>query len=456
MDYELGQLIDLSKFQNLFDLIYETTGIPSGLIDPNGNILTKAGWRDICTKFHRVNPKTRARCVDSDKSIFELFNEDKELTFRKCQNGLIDIGIPIIIKGKPLATLFQGQFFIEEPDLDFFANQGRQFGFDEVEYLKALKEIPIISQEKIKSIMSLLSHFASIMAEMGLKQLELIETNKRLLEQNEMIKENEKLKIDFFTNISHELRTPVNVIYSAIQVVNSNLGEGDNQKKTLKRYSHIIKQNCCRLIRLTNNLIDVTRIDANFIGLNPSECNIVEVVEDIVLSVAEFTKSKDIELIFDTEIEEKNIFCDVDKIERILLNLISNSIKFINGRGTINVNIFDREEYILISVKDTGIGIPREKHEAIFKRFIRGDELLARSTEGSGIGLSLCKAFVEMHGGEITLESEPGKGSEFRFTIPLDIKGKYNLNINKIEKQSRTNNIEKIAIEFSDIYKMHV
>lgn len=455
MDYELGQLIDLSKFQRLFEFIYETTGIPSGLIDFKGQVLTQTGWRDMCTKFHRVNPVTRDRCIDSDKDIFKENILDGNYLIHKCKNGLMDMGVPIIIRGKCLAMMFQGQFFIEEPDLNFFVNQGRQFGFDEIEYIKALKEIPIISQEKIKSIMSLLSHFASIMAEMGLKQLELIETNKKLLEQNEMIKENEKLKIDFFTNISHELRTPVNVIYSAIQVVNSNLGDGDNQKKILKRYSHIIKQNCYRLIRLTNNLIDVTRIDANFIGLNTVECNIVEVVEDIALSVAEFTKSNDIELIFDTEIEEKTIFCDVDKIERILLNLISNSIKFINGKGTINVNIFDRGEYILISVKDTGIGIPREKHEAIFKRFIRGDEFLARSTEGSGIGLSLCKAFVEMHGGEISLDSEPGKGSEFRFTIPLDIKGKYNLNINKIEKQSRTNNIEKIAIEFSDIYKMH-
>lgn len=456
MDYELQQLIDLSKFKTLFNLIYETTGVPSGLVDFEGNILVQTGWRDICTKFHRVNPYTKARCMESDKFVFKSIAEKEKILIRKCQNGLMDIGMPITIRNKQLATLFQGQFFMEEPNIDFFINQAKRFGFDEEEYIKALKEVPVIPKERIQSIITLVAQFASIIVDMGLKQLELIESNKKLTEQNEKIKENEKLKLDFFANISHELRTPVNVIFSAAQVMDKNLDDSQwfNQKNTLNRYSHIIKQNCYRLIRLTNNLIDVTKIDANFINLNLTKCNIVEVVEDIVLSVVEFTKSKGIELIFDTESEEKIIFCDVDKIERIMLNLISNAIKYNNDNGAIKVSVFDIENGVLISVKDNGTGISEDKQKTIFNRFVRGEELLVRSAEGSGIGLSLCRDFVEMHGGTISVRSTPGKGSEFKFSLPSKIDEKQVIENDEADKQGKPNNIEKVAIEFSDIYKI--
>lgn len=264
--------------------------------------------------------------------------------------------------------------------------------------------------------------------------------------------EYDRFRTDFFANISHELRTPINVILGTLQLMELKFKELFNEnEKSSKKHLKTMKQNCYRLVRLIDNLIDVTKIDAGYFEIHLSNCNIVSVVEEITLSVAGYIENKGISLLFDTEMEEKIIACDKDKIERIMLNLISNAIKFTNSGGDISVNILERNDNVVISVKDTGIGIPKEKQQLIFDRFIQVDKSLTRNKEGSGIGLSLVKALVEMHGGKVFLESEIDMGSEFSFEIPmkqlLDSEAVYvnnNLNANS--------NIEKIHIEFSDIY----
>ncbi|MBZ9686601.1 PAS domain-containing sensor histidine kinase [Clostridium estertheticum] len=264
--------------------------------------------------------------------------------------------------------------------------------------------------------------------------------------------EYDRFRTDFFANISHELRTPINVILGTIQLMDLKFKDlfKENEKKS-RGYLKTMKQNCYRLVRLINNLIDVTKIDAGYFEIHLSNCNIVSVIEEITLSVAEYVENNGVSLLFDTEMEEKIIACDKDKIERIMLNLISNAIKFTNPGGSISVNIFEGKDNVVISVKDTGIGIPKEKLDLIFDRFIQVDKSLTRNKEGSGIGLSLVKALVEMHGGKMFLESEINVGSEFSFELPIkqlpDNEVVYvNSNFNA------NSNIEKINIEFSDIY----
>jgi PAS domain S-box len=275
-----------------------------------------------------------------------------------------------------------------------------------------------------------------------------------LIQSNEKLKELDKLKSDFLSTISHELRTPLNLILSTLQLTNLNMDKITNldfDKDKFKKHNGIMKQNCYRLLRLVNNLIDVTKIDAGYFNINLSNNNIVNVVEEITLSVAEYIESKGISLLFDTDIEERIMACDPDKMERIMLNLIANAVKFTEAGGNIFVNIQDLGESISISVKDTGIGISKEKQELIFERFIQIDTSLTRSKEGSGIGLSLVKSLVEMHKGNIKVESEPNKGSEFIITLPV-----YKIDENdgaiKTYGYNIQENIEKIHIEFSDIY----
>lgn len=265
--------------------------------------------------------------------------------------------------------------------------------------------------------------------------------------------EYDKLKTEFFSNISHELRTPINVILGIIQLseyyYKNNLVE-DNIKK-MEKYNEIMKQNCYRLVRLVNNLIDITKIDSGYLPICLKNCDIVSYVEDITLSVKDYIESKGINLVFDTDVEEKVLAYDSDKIERIILNLISNAIKYTQEGGSIFVNINDQGDSIVISVRDTGIGIPEDKQKLVFERFVQVDKSLSRNREGSGIGLSLVKSLTQMHGGEVWLKSTYGVGSEFFVKLPVrlvddDCTADNSANLISNEK------IEKIKIEFSDIY----
>ncbi|MDP4144982.1 MAG: ATP-binding protein [Bacillota bacterium] len=276
-------------------------------------------------------------------------------------------------------------------------------------------------------------------------------------EKNRLLKEimeYDQLKSEFITNISHELRTPINVILSTLQLMElkgTTMNQLLNDEKS-EHYIKMMKQNCYRLVRLTNNLIDITKIEAGFSELDLHNYNAVQVIEDITLSVAEYAMSKGLELIFDTNTEEKVMAFDADKLERIMLNLLSNAVKFSKTEGKISVYFQDNNDTISITVKDTGIGIPQDKQEIIFERFRQVDRSLSRKNEGSGIGLSLVKSLVELHEGTISVQSAYGKGTEFIIELPvklidegMNIKPKFN---------NSHDPVQKTKMEFSDIYTL--
>lgn len=278
---------------------------------------------------------------------------------------------------------------------------------------------------------------------------ECIESAKRL----EEIMEYDKMRTEFIANISHELRTPLNVILSSNQMCDFLVNAQTQSKPVegIKKYIGMTKQNCYRLLRLTNNLIDITKIDSGYLNSQFVKGDIVNFIEGVTMSVVTFAESKGITIIFDTQIEEKNISFDSDKIERIMLNLLSNAIKFTPPNGLVYVNIYDYFDKISISVKDTGVGIPEEKMPDVFKRFVQLDKSFSRANEGSGIGLALVKSLVDMHKGSISLNSEIGKGSEFIVTIPAYL-DETKVEEKKLIKCSAEEKIERVKIEFSDIY----
>lgn len=268
----------------------------------------------------------------------------------------------------------------------------------------------------------------------------------------ELKKKEDNMKNEFFTNISHELRTPINVIYSALQVENDYLKNDKNNEPVIK-YNKIIRQNCLRLIRLINNIIDVTRIGTNFFKPNFRIENIVAVIEDISMSIVEYVDSKKMKLIFDTEIEEAYVSCDSDLIEKIMLNILSNAVKYGKEGGSIEIYICQSNyNSISISIKDDGIGIPDEMKDKVFDRFLKVDTSLSRKTEGSGIGLSLVKQLVELHHGTISFNSKINCGTEFIITFPI-LEG-FEEVCATIEKpvNYEKNIIDSAEIEFSDIY----
>jgi len=286
---------------------------------------------------------------------------------------------------------------------------------------------------------------------------ELIKANKELaIQKQEKIKLTSELNIaskaqgEFLVNISHELKTPLNIIFSIAQLfdVYCKGGSLDDNRNSIIEYIESIKQNSYRLSKLINNIVDLSKIEAGFFKLNLSNNNIVTVVEEIVTSTTSLIEGKGLNITFDTDIEEKIIACDPEKIKRTVLKLISNAIKFTENGDKIFVNINDKNEFVEISVKDNGIGIEEKYLDMIFDRFKQVDRSLSRNTEGTGVGLSLVKSIVELHGGNIYAKSKFGEGSTFTIRLPA-VKV---INENDFYNNIVRNENEIIRVELSDIY----
>ena len=239
--------------------------------------------------------------------------------------------------------------------------------------------------------------------------------NEELYNNNIKIEEN---KNKYLVNLSHELRTPLNVISSTNQLL-LELSKKDNIKSDkLAYYIDISERNCNRLLNLVNNILDNTKLQSKMYTLNLKEVDIIYLVEETSLTLIDYIKSKSIELIIDPEVEEKVILCDDYEIERCIVNLVSNAAKFTPEGGNITITIKDLDDKVMISVLDTGVGIEEKYHKTIFDRFNQVDN--DESKGGSGLGLSITSKIVELHKGEIYVESKVGEGSNFVIILPVD------------------------------------
>lgn len=232
----------------------------------------------------------------------------------------------------------------------------------------------------------------------------------------------EKYKNNYFVNLSHELRTPLNVILSIEQLIKSLIKSGiqiENDK--IEGYMNTLGGNSKRLLNLINNIIDTSKIDSGAYRLNKEELDIVSLVEDTALSMVELAKLKNINLIVDPQIEELAICCDRLDIERCVVNLVGNAIKFTESEGNITVTISKLEDKVKISIKDTGIGIEEKYHNSIFDRFGQAYDGSSEEFGGSGLGLTLTKNIINLHGGDIKVVSKIGEGSEFIILLPINM-----------------------------------
>ena len=279
----------------------------------------------------------------------------------------------------------------------------------------------------------------------------------RLASQYEHMKELLKFKEDFLLAISHDFKTPLTVIHSAIQMLESFCGCDLTPK--MRNYLQKIKQNNFRQIRLVNNILDIARISSGGLKLKLENMDIVLLTRLITESIASYAAYKDIKLGFESKLDTRVIAIDEEKYERILLNLLSNAIKFTPHGGSVTVSInctYNANNKIIISVSDSGIGIPSDKIERLFSRFGQVDSNLSRQAEGTGIGLFLCRTLVEALGGEIRLHSAEGKGCIFDVLLNTAAvpetaasNAKHDIPVLGIDSSKVQ---QAIAIEFSDLY----
>jgi len=276
-------------------------------------------------------------------------------------------------------------------------------------YLSILVAIVYIVWNRVKLLNMLIEQKTA-------KLEEVYEENRKL---DKKLLENMQYKNNYFLNLSHELRTPLNVILSSYQLI-TKLNEENKEipKEKMRSYMESIKRNSDRLLNLISNIIDTSKIESGNYKLNIECINIIYHVEEIAVSMKDLIEERGITLIIDPEVEEKYIECDKQEIEKCIINIIGNAIKFTRPEGRIKISMFDLNDKVKISIKDNGVGIDPKYQEAIFNRFKQACNSISGEYGGSGLGLTLTKQLIELHGGEIRVESEVGFGSEFIIILP--------------------------------------
>lgn len=247
---------------------------------------------------------------------------------------------------------------------------------------------------------------------------DLAEANRQLEDSYEKLKDLDNVKMEFFTLISHELRTPLTTIKGFTELLHDEvLGElNEQQRDKLDR----INASVDKLTDIVSKLSDISSIESRRFPINRIPVSINELINEVVRSITFLAESKNIQIKADVPMNIPIIRVDRHKIEQVILNIINNAIKYTPPGGNIYINVRDREEDVLVSIRDTGIGIPRKDLEKIFTGFYHAEYKLSYEYKGTGLGLAISKGIIESHGGQIWVESEVGKGSTFYFTLPKE------------------------------------
>ena len=384
---------------------------------------------------------------DNEKFKFYLSENEKENKFN------VDIHINKDIENKLCSKDIKNKYEEIYNKLEKFKGKKESLEIRHIELANKLFALVVITYDESKNYFSKKdSYLNEILSKIGyiVKQIENNSEIKCISEKKKELEDViklESMKVEFLSNMSHEFRTPINIILAITQLLNMHNKSLSDEK--YKEYLNVLKQNSYRLLRLINNIMDITKVNSDSDQLNLVNCNIVSVLEEIVMSTVLYASEKKRNIIFDTDNEEIILACDEDKIERIMLNLISNAIKFSECDTDIEVKINTNLDLnrVYISIKNYGSNIEFKDREKIFERFYRVDNSLNRKNEGCGIGLFLCRKFIEMHGGEIFLDNIDN-GTQFSFYLPINITEE-KINNPIIQKDSL---IERCNIEFSDIY----
>ncbi len=235
------------------------------------------------------------------------------------------------------------------------------------------------------------------------------------------VQELDRLKIKFLTNLSHDFRTPISLIIGPVD----QLIAGEKTDSRLDKLQ-MIRRNARRLLNLVNQLLDFRKMEEHELKLQLSEGEFISFIQEASESFRDFAERKHIHFGFHTSLQQLNALFDRDKMERILFNLLSNAFKFTMENGTVSVELQamsnppdNMHQWVILTVKDSGIGIPPEQKDQIFDRFFQHATPAAIINQGTGIGLSITREFIKMHGGTITVDSEPGQGSTFTIQLPL-------------------------------------
>lgn len=305
--------------------------------------------------------------------------------------------ILLIWSGRPLTLLI----------LVYFLNLGALFYLD-YNAPDSLLEYPSPQKRSIDVYSSIIIYSTLLVSLLYIFKLDYLKQKKKAVES-------ERLKSAFLANISHEIRTPMNGILGFSEL----LKDSDLKPETKARYIEIIEVSGIRMLNTINDVIDISKIEAGLIGVNLQPSNLTQLLQNVYNDFGPEVAANGMELVCENLNDSLalSVNTDGDKLSDILVQLIKNAIKY-SSKGTIAFGYRFKGNYIEFYVKDEGIGVEMEKQQAIFERFVQADIEDVQARQGAGLGLFIAKSYVELLGGEIWLESKPGAGSNFYFTIP--------------------------------------
>jgi len=412
---DLASLIDFGQMNQVFQNFLDVVGLPVCIIDLKAQVLTSSRWQRVCMDFHRVNEKTLSRCLESDISLSKQMQEGKNYAIYRCKNGLTDCASPIIIEGRHIANLFTGQFFIAPPDMDFFKKQAEEMGFPETDYLEAISEVPIVDEEKLPNILSLLTGLAHLIATQSLSQKRAILTQakiEKLVEERtrELQEANKELEA-FSYSVSHDLRAPLRAIDGFTKQIEKHYM--DQMPPAARPMLGMVLSSVSQMNQLINGLLEFGRMRHS--EMKSAEVDMTALAKSVIEELAPAYQEREVAFEVGELPPAKG---DGVMLHQVFANLIGNAVKFTKPRdkALITVGASRDGSEIIYSVTDNGVGFDMKYAGKLFGVFQRMHS--RQEFEGTGVGLALVRRIVERHGGRIWAESESGKGTTVHFSIP--------------------------------------
>lgn len=440
----LGELLDLASFREVCRSFVDLYRIGIKVFDVSGQKLVDlgAGSSAFCGLLFEHAEGAR-RCAATVARV-KTDGLDGGIHTVQCFSGARYVILPLLYEREPVGRAVFGPFV----PADLQAMPAALLELDGLDLEQAAQAMTAIKRAEDSTVRRVLEHFVGIcdvlvfssykvhlttrmhIASVRESYRELAARNARLEESFRQLQELDQLKSNFLSTISHELRTPLTSIIGYAEMLIEGLA-GPVQKQQLE-YLETIMEKGEALLQLIGSLLDATRIEAGKLQLQPAACDLSRLIEEAISSVKPQARKAGLRIEQVVALDGRKPTLDAEKIRQCLVNLLANAVKFTKVGGQISVRLekptwiptrfagrFDGpESYFAVVVEDTGIGIPEEMHGKIFDTFFQVDGGATRNYGGAGLGLSIVKSYVEAHGGEIRVESEPGKGSRFTMVLP--------------------------------------
>lgn len=366
-----------------------------------------------CENIKSLNKnKYRKFFSEKDKNLLNVVRNHASVLESKKNAVPAELGIDF---GSKIESLVVVPLVIREMvyGLVVLTSEKECFDSDDLKILEAIMSAAsyIIKDAELSNVFKMQLNILKENIKQRTKALELIK------EQNQKILEADRIKNEFLSNMSHELRTPLNAIIGLSETLSMEIFGKLNEKQA--EYVEDIHSSGRHLLCMINDLLDLSKIESGKMELNREIFDVKTSIEEAICIVKPLAEKKSINLSIDTGKKNLKLNADRRKFHQILYNLLSNAIKYTKENGNIYLKLFVKNDIIEFSIKDDGIGIAPEDHEKIFEKFQQVKTDCHESTSSTGLGLTITKELIEMHGGKIWVESDIGKGANFIFALPI-------------------------------------